>query len=59
MKTQKEVIEKLDNKIESRKDMIRHEISYLISSLTEIDSALDIISYLTYLKSDLIKDDGV
>ena len=39
--------------------MIRHEISYLISSLTEIDSALDIISYLTYLKSDLIKDDGV
>lgn len=59
METKQEVIEKLKNKIDNRKDMIRHEISYLISSLTEIESSLDVISYLSYLKDDLIQNDGV
>lgn len=59
METKNEVIKKLEKKIESQKDMIDDNISYLIESLNEMDKSLNMISYLSYLKDDLTKNDGV
>lgn len=59
MDTKKEVIKNLEKKIDGRLDMIRENISYLNESLNKIDSSLNIITYLTYLKEDIIKKDGV
>lgn len=58
METKKEVIRKLDKKIDERLDMIRENISYLNESLNNIDSSINIVTYLSYLKDDLIKNNG-
>ena len=48
-----EIMIEIDKKIDGRKEAIRHDISYLIDALTEIQSSIDMISYLSYLKDDL------
>ena len=58
METKKQVIRKLDKKIDERLDMIRENISYLNESLNNIDSSINIVTYLSYLKDDLIKNNG-
>ena len=59
METKDEVIRKLEKKIENKKRAIRENISFIIDSLNELDSSLDFINFLSYLKNDLIKKDGV
>lgn len=52
MNTEELMIE-LDKKIESKQEAIKHDVSYLISALTDIQCSVNIISYLSYLKDDL------
>jgi len=59
METKDEVVRKLEKKINNQKDMISENISYVIEALNEINSSMNIISYLSFLKDDLIKKDGV
>lgn len=59
METKDEVIRELDKKIDTHKTMIRGNISYLQDALDEMDSSLYIMSYLSLLKDDLTKNDGV
>lgn len=55
METKQDVIRHFEKKIDGQKTMIRENIRYLIGFLNEMDSALNIISYLSYLKNDFIK----
>lgn len=59
METKEDVIRHFEKKIDGQKTMIRENIRYLIGFLNEMDSALNTISYLSYLKDDFIKKDGV
>ncbi len=59
MQTKEDVIKILEKKINNQKTMIRDNISYLIESLNEMDSSLYTISYLSLLKDDITKKDGV
>lgn len=51
----KELMIELDRKIEGKQEAIEHNISYLIAALTDIQSSMNIISFLSYLKDDLSK----
>lgn len=55
METKQDVIRHFEKKIDGQQTMIRENIRYLIGFLNEMDSALNIISYLSYLKNDFIK----
>ena len=59
METKEEFIRRLAKKIDRQYDMIRDNLSYLQQALNEMDSSLNTISFLSYLKNDLIKKDGV
>lgn len=59
METKEEFIRRLENKIDKQQDMIRENISYLQQALNEIDSTLNIINFLSYMKNDFVKKDGV
>ena len=59
METKDEVIKKLEKRIEGQKDAMIDNISYLQQALNEMDRSINMICYLSYLKEDLTKKDGV
>lgn len=59
METKDEVIKKLDDKIEAQKDTMIDNICNIQQIINEMDKALNNICYLSYLKDDFIKKDGV
>lgn len=59
METKEEFIMRLAKKIDKQHDMIRDNLSYLQQALNEMDSSLNTISFLSYLKDDFVKKDGV
>ena len=59
METKEEFIKRLAKKIDKQQDMIRDNLSYIQQALNEMDSSLNTISFLSYLKDDFIKKDGV
>lgn len=59
METKDEVIKKLEKRIEGQRNTMINNICDLQEILNEMDNSLNIISYLSYLKEDLTKKDGV
>ena len=59
METKEKIIEKLEKKIEGQKNAMISNICDLQEILNEMDKAMNIITYLSFLKDDLIKKDGV
>lgn len=57
MGIKQDIIKRLDKKIDANKNMIADNISYLQEALNEIESSMNMISYLSFLKEDLIKND--
>lgn len=59
METKDEVIKKLDDKIEAQKDTMIDNICNIQQIINEMDKALNILCYLSFIKRELIKKDGV
>ena len=59
MEAKYEMVRKLEKKIDGLRDSMICNIYDVQETLNEMDKSLNTISYLSYLKDDLIKKDGV
>lgn len=59
METKDEVIAKLEKRIDGLRESMICNIYDIQQTLNEMDKALNNICYLSYLKDDFIKKDGV
>ncbi len=59
METKDVVIKKFEKRIDGLRNTMIQNICDLQEILNEMDNSLNIISYLSYLKEDLTKKDGV
>lgn len=59
METKDDLIKRLEKRIEGQRNTMIDNICDLQEILNEMDNSLNIISYLSYLKDDFIKKDGV
>lgn len=59
MKTKQEIIKKFEKRIEGLRDALICNICDLQEILNQMDNSLNMISYLSFLKDDLTKNDGV
>ena len=57
METKEEVIKKLDEKIEAQKDTMIDNICNIQQIINEMDKALNILCYLSFIKREFIKKD--